>query len=408
MIVRPVSRPPVSLADDSERPHLALVQWHGRVGGTETVTAALAACIRELGAVAEVIFVGPAEPLNRRLAAAGIPYRTLGFERGRDVLRHPRRFAQAVALGGRDGALLVECGFVGAALRLGGYRAPIVAVDHGQILFPASSRIRRGFDRLARLFASWADDAEVAVSDFVLSRMRLAPHTTRLVRIHHGVDPNFFSAPRPAASEPDKQDLIVGFAGRLVPGKGVDRLIEGLAKAREQIPAVLLIAGDGPERRRLDSIAHSLGVASSVEFLGLVDDVPSFWRRCDVAVVPSDSWIESFCMVALEAMACEKPVVVTRNGGMPEVVADGETGMVVPPGDPDALADALVAYCRDPALRRRHGSAGRARAVSQFHITDCARTYMALFADLADQRGGRFHRDRSTPPSIPHPLSSRR
>jgi glycosyltransferase involved in cell wall biosynthesis len=82
-------------------------------------------------------------------------------------------------------------------------------------------------------------------------------------------------------------------------------------------------------------------------------------------------------MSALEAMACARPVIATRRGALPELVRDGETGRVIPPGDVAALSEAIVAYATAPGLRVRHGESGRRRVEEHFHIDDCARAYLA-------------------------------
>jgi len=91
----------------------------------------------------------------------------------------------------------------------------------------------------------------------------------------------------------------------------------------------------------------------------------------------------------LEAMSCGKPIVASRDGAIPELIVDGTTGTLVPPGDVGALAKALALYAEHPELRYRHGLAARARAVERFHIEDCARAYLNLFAELATKRSAR-------------------
>jgi glycosyltransferase involved in cell wall biosynthesis len=118
----------------------------------------------------------------------------------------------------------------------------------------------------------------------------------------------------------------------------------------------------------------------------MVDDVPRFWHSCDVAVVPSSSFVESFCLAAIEAAACGKPVIATRNGALPEVLLDGVTGMLVPPGDVDALARAVLAYARQPSLRAEHASAARAWAEKRFQLDQCAKAYLEVFAELERSR----------------------
>ena len=118
-------------------------------------------------------------------------------------------------------------------------------------------------------------------------------------------------------------------------------------------------------------------------FSGLVTDMAAFWQECDVAVVASHPpHIESFGIVAIEAMASGLPVVATTNGALPELVADGRTGTIVPEGDPDALATALDAYAAHPYLRVEEGRAGRADCERWFGIDRCAQSYLELFESL--------------------------
>jgi glycosyltransferase involved in cell wall biosynthesis len=204
--------------------------------------------------------------------------------------------------------------------------------------------------------------------------MRRHPRARRVERIYNGVDLDAFS-PAPKGST-DK--VVVGCAARLVPGKGVDDLLRAASLLREAGVSVR-IAGDGPERPELERLLDELDVRWFVDLVGRVPGMPEFWRACDVAVVPSDGWIESFSMSTLEAMACGVPVVGTDVGGIPEVLADGETGTIVRRGDPEALADAIRRYSEDPELRRQHGCAGAERARRWFSIETTAALYLELF-----------------------------
>lgn len=365
------------------RPRLALVLWNGNVGGAEILNANLAVHMRRLGATVTVVFVGNSQPLAERLLRSDIPYRSLNLSRGREVLRHPRLYAKEVTRCGSDGALVLERGFMGAALRVGGYRGAIVAVEHGMLLLEQQglTKSRRLLRRGSRLGGAWATNAEVAVSDFMLDRMRQQSHARRSLRIYNGIDPDTYLqiAEKPADRGPN---LVVGFVGRLIHGKGTDHLVRALARASRQIPARLLIAGDGPERSPLELLVRELSIDAQVEFLGVVEDLTAFWQKCDVAVVPSEN-LESFSMATLEAMACGKPIVATRSGAIPELVVDGITGTLVTPGNIEDLAQALFAYTEQPELRREHGAAARARAVERFHINACAQAYLDLFGELA-------------------------
>jgi glycosyltransferase involved in cell wall biosynthesis len=369
-------------------PRLAVVLWNGNLGGAETLSVALAERMHRLGANVTVVFVQSPWPLAKRLAGSGIKHVCVGLAHGRDVLKHPRRYAAAMTEAGPDGALLLECGFMGATLRAGGYRGAIVAVEHGALLgLQRFSRRKRLAWKADRIAGAWADDAEVAVSDFMLERLSRQSHTRVIRRIYNGIDPDTYLAASTATD--GGNSIVVGFAGRLINGKGADTLIRATAQASEQAPINLLIAGDGPERARLTALTHSLKMAPRIEFCGRVDDMPAFWRKCDVVAIPSDTFIESFSMVTLEAMTCGRPIIASRNGAIPELIVDGATGTLVTPGDVAALAHALATYAKEPELRRRVGRAARVRAIERFHIDDCASAYLDLFNELAMSRPAR-------------------
>ncbi len=155
---------------------------------------------------------------------------------------------------------------------------------------------------------------------------------------------------------------VVGFAGRLDAAQGANVLLRALAL---DTTLTARICGDGPERPALDGLAETLGVADRVELLGALEPerLPDFYRSLDVLAVPSlttTSWVEQFGRVALEAMACGIPVVVSDSGALPEVV--GDAALVVPEGQPADLAKALVEVGRDTDLAGQLRRAGLARA----------------------------------------------
>ena len=367
---------------------LALVLWNGEVGGAESLNVTLAQRMRRLGADVEVVFIAEPDPIAERLAAAEVPYRSLGFKRGREVARHPRRCAAGIARVGSDGALLVARGLLGAALRGGGYRAPIIAVEHGELLeLPGKPWPRQLMLRLAGVAGARACDVDVGVSEFMVEQMRRHPHAREIRLIPNGIDPSMYAAAGTPPPSVGGGEPVVAFAGRLIPGKGADCLILAVARVQATRPIKARIAGDGPERVRLEALAQSCGVADAVQFLGRVDDMPAFWQASDLVAIPPDTFTESFSMVTLEAMTCGKAIVATRNGAIPELVVDGGTGTLVDPGDADALAAALLAYVERPELRLAHGAAARTRAIERYQIDDCAQAYLDLFGELAG-RGG--------------------
>ena len=154
----------------------------------------------------------------------------------------------------------------------------------------------------------------------------------------------------------------------------------------ERIPgARLVMAGRGPLAERLRQLADELGIAANVEFPGFVphDQVPALMCGLDVLVNCSVMPSESFGVVIIEASACGLPVVATRVGGVHETCLDGETGFLVPPGDRQALADAIVRLARDPALRARFGRAGRRYVLDNYVWSDNVDAMLAALADTA-------------------------
>ncbi|GAB2776999.1 hypothetical protein GCM10027039_42820 [Terrabacter koreensis] len=179
-----------------------------------------------------------------------------------------------------------------------------------------------------------------------------------------GTDLNLFTpSPTAHAGSPDDAP-VVGFAGRLDHAKGADVLLRAVAL---QGDLRCRLAGDGPDRRRLEELAVTLGVSDRVEFVGALEPgrLADFYRSLDVLAVPSlttPSWVEQFGRVAIEAMACGVPVVVSDSGALPDVV--GDAAVVVAEGDEAALAKALAAIVRDPDVARHLREAGLARAAA--------------------------------------------
>ena len=160
----------------------------------------------------------------------------------------------------------------------------------------------------------------------------------------------------------------VAFAGRLVAKKGVDTLVRALATVRQTVAdARLIVAGDGPELPRLKTLAAELGAAEAVEFPGHLShvDMEPLVARAWVQAVPS-LWEEPFGIVVAEAMMRGTAVVATNTGGPVEQVAEGETGLLCPPGDAAAWSAALTRLLNDRGLADRFGTAGRERALRLF------------------------------------------
>jgi glycosyltransferase involved in cell wall biosynthesis len=170
--------------------------------------------------------------------------------------------------------------------------------------------------------------------------------------------------------------------GRLIPIKGHLVLLRALAQARMRVPGVTLdVAGRGPLEPALKSYARELGLDNAVRFLGFVSPVERAIEDAAIVVVPSVG--EGFGMVALEAMERGRPVIASAVGGLPEIVADGETGLVVPAGDAEALGEAIVALASDLERAAAMGRAGRERALAEFPPERCAERIEALYTEAS-------------------------
>jgi glycosyltransferase involved in cell wall biosynthesis len=178
-------------------------------------------------------------------------------------------------------------------------------------------------------------------------------------------------------------DQMIFACRQLFPRKGIRFLLEAAAKLVPKHPGVqVVIAGDGFERPALEKLARDLGIAERTVFLGWVanSDLPVYFRSCAVSVIPSLE--EGFGIPAAEAMGCAVPVIASDAGGLPEVVDDGRTGLVVPKGDADALAHALGTLLADPDRRRSMGELGRARALERFDWDCTARRFEAVYSSV--------------------------
>ena len=162
---------------------------------------------------------------------------------------------------------------------------------------------------------------------------------------------------------------------------------ELLVAATKLPDTTFLLAGDGPLRGELEALARRLGMADRCVFLGHRDDVPALLAAADLFVLPSH--FEGLPVSVLEAMAAERPVVATAVGGTDEAVIDEETGLLVPPGDPAALAAAVRRLRADPELARRLAAAGRARVEREFSVEATARAVMRVYDEVVAGSAGR-------------------
>ena len=313
------------------------------------------------------------------LKRTGVPVTALGRKAG----FHPR-LAGAVARAARDHqADVLHCHqyspFVyGCLSRLWRPRSRVIFTEHGRLSdAPPSHKRRRANAVLSRL-----PQGVFAVSDDLRRHMVDEGFPEWQVKtIHNGIE----IAPPAVPEERDgvrrelgisTDTLVVVAVARLDPVKDLASLIEAMGLVVRRVSAVLLVIGDGPERRALEAAALASPIAAATRFLGHREDARRWLRGCDVYVNCSIS--EGVSLTILEAMSAALPVVATEVGGTPEVV-DARVGRLVPARSPEALADAILALAADPPARARLGRAARERASERFSIERMVRDYREVY-----------------------------
>jgi glycosyltransferase involved in cell wall biosynthesis len=264
---------------------------------------------------------------------------------------------------------------------------PIVSVSRG---WTGESLKVKCYDSLDRFHLRFMDRV-VCVSAGQADKVRRAGVLDEKVRVvRNGARLDAFATPSPTGRSrlrglANGPGPIVFAAGRLSPEKGFAVLVEAASTVLAAIPNVrFVLFGDGPVRERLERQIEMAGVASAFHMHGFRDDLDELLPWADVVVLPS--FTEGLPNVALEAGAAGVPVVATSVGGTPEVVVHGQTGFLVSPGDPAALADRIIELLKDSVRARAFGQAGRQRMHEFFSFEGQALAYRSLFAELIPNR----------------------
>ncbi|MCR4404994.1 MAG: glycosyltransferase [Candidatus Acetothermia bacterium] len=359
-------------------------------GGTETMTSLL---VRHMGPgfENELCFLDRKGPVGEELEHAGLKVHYLPLRSPWALLPVVFRLSGLLRSGGYD------------ILHLYGLKANLLGRLLGRILgqrrvlgglrsaYPSGRKEQWTLllDRLTfRLSLGYVSNSQAAI-DFLASH---GYGRRKFWLIHNGIDTRPFcdrSAEEKGALRqhyalpPDKP--IITCVANLRPPKGHEYLIEALRELKERgLEFVALLVGDGPLRERLEESVQSLKLTEQVRFLGSRDhdEIPTILAITDVFVLPS-LW-EGLPTAIIEAMAAGCPVVGTAVGGMPELVIEGETGFLVPPGDPGALAERLELLLQDPALRNRLGEASADRVREHFSLERMVQQHQALYRALVE------------------------
>lgn len=257
-------------------------------------------------------------------------------------------------------------------------RIPVVTTLHGTDITLVGSN--RSYLPITR-FAIEQSDATTAISEYLRRKTVQEFGITRPIE----VIPNFVNCDvfHPQDKDAHRGDFaaqgekILVHLSNFRPVKRITDVVEIFARVRKEVPARLLMIGDGPERTAAEWLARDKELTEDVLFLGKQNQVQNLLCCADVALLPSD--LESFGLAALEAMACAVPCVCSNVGGLPEVIDDGVEGFLVPPRDVDTMAARALDIINNPNLQKQMGEAGRKRALSQFCASKIIPQYEHLY-----------------------------
>jgi glycosyltransferase involved in cell wall biosynthesis len=355
------------------------------VGGAEDLVAAMVRGLDPQRFRAAVATLGPPGPVGQELRARGYEVVSLGLDIKRTstwrVVAAVRRLLKAA----RPDILhthLYHPNFYGRLGSLGLGLTGVVAAVHNS--YTRVKFHRRGWNFLL----SWASDRVLVGSAQVwqdvrrydgvpASRLLLMPYGIPLAELETHLS-------REEARERlglSRGGLVVGSVGRLEEQKGHAHLLAALPELRRQIPdLVVLLVGEGRQEEALRRQVRKLGLESTVQFLGTRRDLPAIFRALDIFVQPS-LW-EGLPLALLKAMGAGLPVVATRVSGSREALEDGVNGCLVAPGDPEALARAILQLHRQPEARRRLGGAARGTVAARYSLEAMLQRLEELYLDL--------------------------
>lgn len=331
-------------------------------------------------------------PLLERLGAQGVQVHLVPLA---ERLFNPAAFLALVRLFRRERPAIVQSHgarsnvYTKLASKLAGVPA-VLSMVHNSLFDYEVRPLRRRLYVLAERFTSPLADRVIAVSTAIawdlVHRYRI--DADKVVTIHNGIDADAVVPSRSRSGVLEElrlsgEDRVIGTAARMTPQKGYHDLLRALGLLIPRFPRLrCLLIGDGPLKPSLEDETRALGFGSHCVFTGARSDVPDLLSLSEIVVLPSLS--EGLPFVLLEAMALGKPVVATRVGGSPEVVEEGHTGLLVPPRDPRALADAIAFLLDRPEEAAKMGARGQLRVRERFPLQKMVQALETLYAALLE------------------------
>lgn len=357
--------------------HVIVPEPEGSVGGADMHVRDLASGQRQQGTVVPLVFETLSPTFARRVRETGVECISTAGEPRRAILPTLRQLLVERRIGivhahGYDGTWWAL-----AALALVRPRPKFVVTCHGWIETSVRLKLMSALDRAANRAA----DAGIAVSDELIPQaLRTLPRARAFAVIPNGVP----ILPLVEASDIRRrlglpaQVPLVGAIGRLSPEKAHDVFLDASAILAQLRPDVhFVLGGGGPLLAALRARVEQLGIGSRVHLVGVIDDPHVLLRELTVVVQPSRS--ETTSRLVLEAMVQERPVVATRVGGTESIITHGESGMLVPPDSPDAIAAAVLDLLDNPAAASRLGRTAREVAAAKFDVHMMARAVDEIY-----------------------------
>jgi len=353
--------------------------------GAEQMLVNLARVSRVLGHDVQVgVFcnsLNPNQEMNEALKRHGIPARTISC-RGRWDRESVEEIRRSVSEYRPDvvhthGYKADVYGYAAARHR----RTPLVATCHNWTESSLALKLyawadRRVLGRFARV---------VAVSAELAQRLQKS-RVRRVTRIPNGIDVEIFANAGPTLRHtlPDSRALVVGMAARLVKAKGIGTVLKAARAVLQAHPKALFVfVGEGPDRHAFEVQAAELGIRRNVVFAGFQLHMPGVYRSFDIFLLPS--LFEGLPMSLLEAMAAGLPVIATAVGGIPELVSDDQTGLLVKPSDVGGLAAAILRLAGDDGLRTRLGAGARGLVKQLYSAERMARDYWYMYREVVEE-----------------------
>jgi glycosyltransferase involved in cell wall biosynthesis len=346
------------------------------VGGVERVIQSIVTSLDTSRFEVKVIALAAGGVIADELANAGISIETMSWKNCYNPI-NICRLSRAIR-NYRPSIIHMHGYFAETMGRLAvfGRRFPATIVHHHSV-FHGLTLFNRMLDHFLMRFTSW----QIMISEEIQHTFAKAGYPLKKSSvIYNGVDGKVFENRR--TNRPPHTAIMVAI---LRPVKGHRFLIEAFSEVgRRFSDAHLIIVGDGPLREALQEQAKSLGCEEKVEFLGMRDDIPALLDRASIAVM--SSLREGLSLSIIEAMASGLPVVASRTGGTPEVVEDGVTGMLVSPGNPQELAEALSVLMSDSEKAHAMGLAGRKKYEVKFTKKKMISELEALYERFATRQ----------------------